>query len=111
MEEIWQKIINFNDKYFPMWRGTPLVYYSNALAGEVGELCNLVKHALGGGTNKSKLFKVEPEDFALEVSDILIYLVIFLECAGITKEKFKEIFNRKMRINEIRMNETKEGLI
>jgi len=101
MKEIWNKVIKFNDKYFPGWREIPLVYYSNALAGETGELCNLVKHALGGGTNKRK---VSPREFALEASDILIYLILFLERAGITKEKFEELFNFKMKVNRERMS-------
>ena len=52
MGYIWYQILAFNDKYFPKWRETDPVYYSNALAGETGEVCNAIKHMIGGGTNR-----------------------------------------------------------
>jgi len=34
----WKRIIEFNDKYFPGWRkNKELIFFSNAIAGEVGD--------------------------------------------------------------------------
>lgn len=51
----WKNIINFNNMFFPGWRNKKEIYYSHALAGEVGEVCNAVKHRCGGGTNISQV--------------------------------------------------------
>jgi len=96
----WKKLLEFNDKYFPKWREVDLIYYSNALAGEVGEICNLVKKSIGGGTNKRA---VDGDEIALEGVDVFIYLTLLLERLGISRERFKEIFDFKMRINIRRM--------
>ncbi len=100
---LWDEIITFKDEFFPGWRETPLIYLSNALAGEAGEVCNAVKHRLGGGTHKSN-----PTDAKLleEAADVFIYLVLLaevLEEGG--KEAFIRAGYRKLKINERRMEE------
>jgi len=100
----WKKILEFNDKYFPNWREVDLIYYSNALAGEVGEICNLVKKSIGGGTNKRSVCE---EEIAIEGVDIFIYLTLLLERLGISRERFKEIFDFKMRVLVRRMEDLK----
>ena len=67
----WDEVIQFNERYFIGWRGVDEVFYANALAGEVGEVCNAVKHRAGGGTNKSN-----PSDLTLmdELADVFIYM-------------------------------------
>jgi hypothetical protein len=47
MTAAWDEVIQFNERYFPGWRRTSEVFYSNALAGEVGEVCNMTKHRAG----------------------------------------------------------------
>jgi len=100
----WEEILRFNDKYFPNWRNTSVIYYSNALAGEIGEICNLVKKAIGGGTNRRT---VDSEEIAIEGIDVFIYLVLLFETLGISRERFQEIFNFKMRIIIRRMETSK----
>ena len=46
----WEDIISFNEKYFLDWRNVSEVHYSNAMAGEVGEVCDGTKKRVGGGT-------------------------------------------------------------
>ncbi len=99
---LWDEILAFNDEYFPDWRKTPLIFLSNALAGEVGELCNEVKHRVGGGTNKRN-----PTDGELleEAADIFIYLVLLAETLDEGgREKFIAASYKKLRKNEARMN-------
>jgi len=101
MKEIWSKIIEFNNKYFPGWRESrEPIFFSNALAGEVGEICNAVKHLYGGGTNRKE---VNEELVALESVDALIYLVLLLDSLGFDYERFSRIFDFKMCVLRRRM--------
>jgi len=97
----WDEIIEFNDKYFPQWRThREMIFFSNALAGEVGEICNSVKKLYGGGTNNNVPSKMQT---VYECVDVLIYLVLFLEAMGIDEEGFMEFFGDKMKVNRERM--------
>jgi len=100
----WKEILKFNDKYFPKWRDTQLIYYSNALAGEVGEICDVVKHLYGGGTHEQKHSKNE---LFHEAIDVFIYLVLLLETAGVNRKKFTDIFNSKMKTLLYRVDKSK----
>lgn len=102
----WSEIIEFNDQYFPNWRKTHPVFYSNALAGETGEVCNLTKKLAGGGTKKNK---VNPSDVSEECVDVYIYLVLLLESSGFSKEQFEQAFKAKMEINKARMQKANES--
>jgi NTP pyrophosphatase (non-canonical NTP hydrolase) len=104
-DAIWSRILKFNDKWFPNWRTTEPIYYSNALAGETGEVCDAIKHMIGGGTRKVDE-KTAMFDAAKEAVDVTIYLVLLLErigCHGF--EEFERVFDIKMKENESRMLE------
>ena len=96
----WDKVLEFNNKHFPGWKERPLIFYSNALAGEVGEICNNTKKVWGGGTNRECF---QAFDLAAESVDVFIYLVLFLETIGVDRETFRILFERKMKILESRM--------
>lgn len=98
--ELWEDVIKFNDKHFPNWRDIILVYYSNALAGEVGEVCNLVKHKVGGGTNNDN---PSEEKIIEELVDVNIYLILLAERLGFDHKKFVNQFYKKLVKLEIRM--------
>lgn len=80
-----------------LWDGDDrfsVLYYSNALAGEVGELCNVVKKL-----EREKLGKIGSRaalsDLAKEIADVQIYLDLLAHEAGIdlaeaTREKFNQ---------------------
>lgn len=96
----WEEVVEFNDKYFPGWRKTELVFLSNALAGEVGEVCDAVKHYYGGGTNSREVNAV---DIAKELADVFVYLVLSAENIGFDSDAFYAVFEEKMRENVRRM--------
>ena len=98
---LWDQIIEFNDEFFPGWRDNrELIFFSNALAGEVGEICNKVKKLYGGGTNKNTPSQT---DMIFEAVDVYIYLVLFLEAFEVDENIFASVFAEKMRINKERM--------
>ena len=98
---LWDQIIKFNDEYFPGWRDNrELIFFSNALAGEVGEICNKVKKLYGGGTNNNS---PSSTDMIFEAVDVYIYLVLFLEALEVDENIFCSAFAEKMRINKERM--------
>ena len=106
MQNVWKEIIEFNNKYFPEWKERDLIYISNALAGETGEICNKVKKYMGGGTNKEV---VTLDMLALEGSDIFIYLALFFEMIGADYNDFCENIRAKLKILVKRMeNECKK---
>ena len=100
LKDRWQRLLKFNDKYFPGWRNTELIYYSNAIAGEAGELCNKVKKLYGGGTSGDM---PEPEELMEEIADIFIYLMLISEKLGNDDELFLYKLDDKMDENEARM--------
>lgn len=100
---IWNRIIEFNDRWFPKWRTIEPIYYSNALAGEVGEVCDAIKHMIGGGTRKIDE-KTAILDAAKEAVDVTIYLILLLERLGFHGiDNFEQVFEIKMEENEERM--------
>ena len=103
-EEYWKKITEFNDKYFPGWDTRPIVEMSNALAGEVGEVCNSVKHLIGGGTNKTPVSKAKILE---EMADVEFYKIMLLENKelGFTKADFINMLEDKLKENVRRMEE------
>lgn len=108
MTATWDEILKFNNMYFPGWRGTSEIFYSNALAGEVGEVCNMIKHRAGGGTNKSK-----PSSYMLmdEIADVFIYLELLVELQGLDVTSLADAIHTKVQTNIKRMKalEPKSG--
>ena len=75
-KEIEKKIKDFsncNDEYKQL-------FFSNALAGEVGEYCNLVK-------KKYRDKAYYPKEIKSELSDIFIYLILNARHFNINLEK------------------------
>ena len=107
LDELWKRIVEFNDRYFPNWRETELVYLSNAIAGETGELCNLVKHFVGGGTRAYEE-PITNIDFFEELFDIFVYSVLFSEGINIDKEDFCKYAEDRMKELERRMKRKNE---
>jgi len=105
MTESWDNIIKFNEKYFPGWRGIDEIYYSNALAGEVGEICNAVKHRAGGGTKEKKVSTTELMD---EIADTFIYLELLIEKQYLDVTSLSDAINSKIKTNIERMEARNE---
>lgn len=104
MTDAWDNIIKFNNKYFPDWRSVEEIYYSNAIAGEAGEICNAVKHRCGGGTNKKQVSTHELMD---EIADTFIYLELLIEKQGLDVTSLAYAINSKVKKNIERMESRK----
>ena len=102
INEVWREILDFNDKFFPGWREIDPVYYSNALAGEVGEVCGVTKKIAGGGT---KQIRKSNQDLREECADVFIYLSLLLQSNQIGPEEFLQDIILKIRKNTARMDE------
>lgn len=79
------------------WR---LVHWSNALAGEVGEVCNLVKKVDRGDFGKVYVWGVLPgaadRPLSDEIADVLIYLDLLCLYARIDlADAVRQKFNRR----------------
>ena len=98
---IWELIIKFNDKYFPGWKDREIIYYSNAIAGEAGEICGIAKKMCGGGTH----FDKEEPNLLEECWDVLIYMVVMLQSQGYIYSDFEQAFFDKLEVLYKRMEE------
>jgi len=107
----WDQITDFQDEFYPGWmENLPRLLYSNALAGEVGELCGVITHLDGGGTNNDKY----TDDMILEEAvDTYIQLILLLARSGFKQIDFEQayrvkflklrnrLFERRMRTKRI----------
>jgi NTP pyrophosphatase (non-canonical NTP hydrolase) len=99
MDDIIRNILYFQIEYFPHWKENVDMFYSNAIAGECGELCNLTKKKEGGGTHYQNWKEIE-ENINEELADIMIYCIIMYLKKGINPLSMIE---DKMEINWSRM--------
>lgn len=89
---------------FKTYQNAGLLYFTTAIAGEVGELCNLVKkleRARVGGPDighTSRLKDITPEKLRDEIGGILIYVDLLASLLGVDcDEAIVETFNRVSR--------------
>lgn len=87
---------------FKTYENIPMSFWGNALAGEVGELCNMIKKqdrvafgGIDGGSTKTAA-NISKEDLAEEVGGIFIYLDLYCSLNGIDlEEAIIKTFNSK----------------
>lgn len=108
LAELWKRIEVFNDIYFPEWKHEDLRLMTNALAGEVGELCDASKHFYGGGTNQELVGKETVEHMLEESFDVFVYLILFVGASGRGMSSFIAAGEKKLDLLYKRM-EGKEG--
>lgn len=101
LTQVWDQIIRFNEKYYPNWRLSNEVELSNALAGEVGEVCNMVKHRIGGGTKNDPT--ISDYELLKELADVFIYIQLMVETRGHDITTFAEVTMDKIEENHKRM--------
>lgn len=108
--DLCDTIEKFNNKYFPNWFNINPIYYTNALAGEVGELCNLTKKLIGGGTKGNK---INNSELIEEMADILIYLILTMGNLGFTPmDLINETYNKnKINIKRMEKRNIKKGKV
>jgi len=79
-------IRDFQDKFYPGWlENKPRLLYSTALAGEVGEVCGVITHLDGGGTNNKKYTN---ELLLHQCVDAYIQLVLLIQRSGFSHNDF-----------------------
>jgi NTP pyrophosphatase (non-canonical NTP hydrolase) len=103
-EDIWTRTVNINDRFWFGWRGVNPVFTTNALAGEVGEACNITKKLSGGGSNIKLLNDEFISELKHEIADIMVYTILLSETIGMRYEEFKKEVNGKLDIVEQRMS-------
>jgi len=101
VRSVWKRILEFNNKYFTNWREAHPIFYSNAMAGELGEICSMIKRMAGGGTNKKGT--VLGHDVVTECVDLLIYMVLLVENLGFHCSDFKAALDSKINVLYERM--------
>lgn len=87
---------------FKTYDNVPLLFFTTALAGEVGELCNMIKKkerakygGLDAGTNH-KAADITKDVLKEEIGGIFIYLDLLASLEGIDlEEAIIETFNSK----------------
>ena len=90
---------------FPYFERKDACYYSNAAAGELGELCNMLKKFLrekevGGKAFDKDGTEITPYTICLEAADVIIYLEFFTAIFGLSlsellRYKFNEVSHKK----------------
>jgi NTP pyrophosphatase (non-canonical NTP hydrolase) len=104
LHDVWGEILDFNNEFFPNWRKIDEIFYSNALAGEVGEVCGVVKARAGGGTN-SKGKDLSAHALMTEMADVFIYLTLLAEKMGNDDMTFALVIHEKIQTIRERMRE------
>ncbi len=99
-EWIFNRIIEINDEYKPQWRDWNLAVLGLGLGKEVGEVQDVISIWLGGGTKD----KPSPDKYqaVMEVVDVFVYGIMFIETINTDYAEFLEIFKHKLEIIEQR---------
>jgi hypothetical protein len=91
-KDSWKEITAFQDLYYPCWRrNKSKLLFSTALAGEIGEVCDVVSHLEGGGTNTRVYTSFQ---VLHQCVDSYIQLVLLLARYGFSAEDFEKEFDR-----------------
>ncbi len=90
---VWNAVNRWSDDVYPGWREVTRLYWATALAGEVGEFCNLVKKLEEGGARGRG---ITPDDLLEELADVYIYLQKTVVSLGGSQPAFREAVLRKL---------------
>ena len=101
-ETCFSAMRRFQDDCFPGWEKTDVVYLTNALAGEVGEVCNDAKHLIGGGCSGKEVSRL---DLLEELADVYLYVGLTAMVLGYDDATFKVVVMDKIEKNRERMAE------
>ena len=87
---------------FKTYHNVPITYWTTAISGELGELCNMIKKlervrmgGIDGGSTKTAA-TITPADLKEEIGGIFIYLDLLSSILGIDlQEAIIDTFNEK----------------
>lgn len=103
----WNEIIEFQNKRYPGWmKNKPTLLYATALAGEAGEVCGVITHLEGGGTNNREYTK---EMVLHQCVDTYNQMILLLARYGFTPKQFSNEFDNVLQELYRRMEETENG--
>jgi len=103
----WNEIIEYQNKYYPGWmKNKSITLYSTALAGEAGEVCGIITHLEGGGTNNRKYTK---EMVLHQCVDTYNQMILLLARYGFTPEQFSNEFDSVLQELYARLEEKING--
>lgn len=97
LKELQQECLEDSERWFP-GLSKEVAYTCLCLAGEVGELCNIVKKVGRGSLTLNEKVHM---DIVMEATDVLTYLLLLFEALGVDSE---ECYNVKREINNERFN-------
>ncbi len=92
-EPVWDEVNRVSDELYPGWRDVARLYWATALAGEVGEFCNLVKKLEEGG---ARARGVTQDDLLEELAVVNIHLQKTVVSLGGTQRSFANAVLRKL---------------
>lgn len=95
--EMQAECLDCSERWFPDVAHS-LTHHTLALAGEVGEFCNLLKKLERGSLPHNEETQVE---LAMELTDVLIYV---LNCGAILNVNLDVLYRLKMDYNEERFS-------
>jgi len=97
------------DRIYPDWKKTkPRTLLSTALVGEIGELCGIVTHLEGGGTN---LKKYNRKQILHECADSYVMLVLLMASYDFSEDEFKKALSQLIKIELPARAHLREGRI
>jgi hypothetical protein len=100
-------IKDFQNRFYPGWMDNkPKLLFSTALAGEVGDVCGVVAHLEGGGTNNRKYTDAV---VLHQCVDAYIQLVLLVQRYGFSNDDFTMEFFQVMAELEDRLKEKALG--
>jgi NTP pyrophosphatase (non-canonical NTP hydrolase) len=91
----WRTILKLQDERFPSWKTKlPNTLYCCGLAGEAGEVCGVVTHLEGGGTNNRKYTKAM---VLHQCADTYVQIVLLLAKYDFSEKDFEEELERTFK--------------
>jgi len=107
LNDIFIEVEEFQFHFFSNWREWPLVFFTNAIAGETGEMCELTKKLYGGGCCVQDDEKMK-EQLKEELVDTYIYIILLAEKLNMTPYDLEDMVRNKMTLNASRLKKNRK---
>lgn len=92
LEKLAEQCLADSDRWFGDTNGRSIAHHALAMAGEVGEFCNIVKKIDRGSLNiRDAKVRV---DLAMELTDVLVYLLNLAGMLGVDLQRTYEVVRR-----------------
>lgn len=96
IETTFEEIAAFQNLFYPGWMNEmEKTMLSSALAAETGEVCGVVTHLEGGGTNNRKY---NPQQVLHQCVDVYVQTILLLKRYGFTAKDFIAEFQHVIEV-------------